>query len=208
MNTIKIAITDDHIMFADGIANIIAANPDWSLAFIASNTEEMMSRLATEAVDILILDINIPPHNGLVLLPEIQKRFPLLKVMILSMFQPDDVRLVMDDFSGDAYVLKTSGKQVLEKALQHLANNEKFTDPNIVYHPLSAIKQEELKLTKREKEIIALIAAGMRTKEIAAKLYLSELTIQTHRKNISEKLGVKGVAELIKKSIDITKDKA
>ena len=107
----------------------------------------------------------------------------------------------MNFFIGDAYVLKISGKNILNEAFEHLKTGIKYFDPNIIQEKSredSFINQ--LRLTKREKEIIALISIGKTSKEIATKLFLSELTIKTHRKNINDKMGTKGIASLLSKS--------
>ncbi len=197
-----IAIVDDHRLFADGLANLIRDDKSLKLAFTATNADEMWKQLSQHAVDILLLDVNLPPHNGLKLLEEVKAHYPSTKVMILSMYQPADIRLSVQQFNGDAYVLKTSGQEVLEYGIACLKEGKKFLDPGIVAREQSQdLFTTQLKLTRREKEIITLIAAGKNNREIAAELYLSELTIQTHRRNISEKLGAKGMAALIYKSI-------
>jgi len=204
MRKINIAITDDHLLFAEGIANIIAQQPGMELAFIASSAAEMLNLLKQQPVDILILDINLSPYNGIELTSQLKQKYPNLKIMILSMYQPTDIGLDLASFKGDAYVLKISGKHILEAALESIKNAILYFDPNIVIvQPVKDAFTSQLKLTKREKEIICLIALGKSTKDIATQLFLSELTIKTHRKNISEKLGSKGIADLISKTSNI-----
>lgn len=114
----------------------------------------------------------------------------------------------MPALRSDAYVLKISGKHILEAAIESMKQNVVYFDPNIeIIQPVKDGFTTQLKLTKREKEIISMIALGKSTKEIASQLFLSELTIKTHRKNISEKLGSKGVADFISKSSGLGKDK-
>ena len=201
MKKIKIAIVDDHLLFAEGIANIIGQQIDMELAFITASANQMLDLLKQHVIDILILDINLPPYNGIVLLDQLKQKYPDLKIMILSMYQPTDIGLDLASFKGDAYVLKISGKHILETALESIKKSILYFDPNIVIaQPVKDAFTSQLKLTKREKEIICLIAMGKSTKNIASQLFLSELTIKTHRKNISEKLGSKGIADLISKT--------
>jgi len=202
MKVYRVGIADDHLLFAEGISNIIQQQPTLELAFITGDGKNLAAMIAQHAIDILLLDIKIPPFDGLALLPAIKAQFPQLKVMMISMYQPTDIQLDVKQFIGDAYVLKISGREILEDALHALVNNQQYFDPNIVYKKKSTEHiSEELKLTKREKEIIALIAAGKTSKEIASQLYLSELTVKTHRKNISEKLGTKSIADLLTKTM-------
>ena len=208
MKKYKIAITDDHLLFAEGISKLIANKPDMELAFIASSATEMFFLLQQHAVDFLILDINLPPYNGLALIDQLKEEYKQLKIMILSMYQPTDIGLELSGFKGDAYVLKISGKHILEAAIESLKKSKLYFDPNIeMIKPVKDSFTAQLKLTKREKEIISLIALGKSTKEIANQLFISELTVKTHRKNISEKLGSKGVADFISKTSSLGKDK-
>ncbi|WP_316821889.1 response regulator transcription factor [Pedobacter gandavensis] len=200
MKIYNIGITDDHLLFAQGISNIIANRSDLHLTFVASSMPEMFELLAQEPVDFLLLDINLPPYNGLELLAQLKQEDKKMKIMILSMYQPADIGLDLTSFKGDAYVLKISGKDILEEAFDAMSKGILYFDPNIIRKPMQEDAfTHQLRLTKREKEIISLIALGKTSKEIAALLFLSELTIKTHRKNISEKLGTKNVVDLLAK---------
>jgi DNA-binding NarL/FixJ family response regulator len=206
MKIYKIGLTDDHVLFAEGISNILANKPNMELCFIASSANQLFEKLKDYRIDFLLLDVNLPPHNGIDILQQLKKEQPQLKIMILSMYQPMDIGITIDNFKGDAYVLKVSGKEILEEALECMKTDKLYFDPNIVHiNPLQDAFTNQLKLSKREKEIISLIAIGKTSKEIASMLYLSELTIKTHRKNISEKLGTKGMADLISKSFQLNK---
>ena len=204
MKIYKIGIADDHVLFAEGISRIISQKMEYHLSFITNTLENIHDTIQHHQIDILILDVNVPPHNGIEKIEGLKSRFPELQIMVLTMYQPGDIGLTLKDFSGDAYVLKISGKHIFEEALTNLINRLLYYDPAIVDdYKVSTEVQASVKLTKREKEIIALIAAGKTSKEIAADLFLSELTIKTHRKNISEKLGSRGIAEMISKTSHI-----
>lgn len=200
MKKYSIGITDDHLLFAEGISNIIGNRTDLELAFVAASVPEMFGFMAQNPVDFLLLDINLPPHNGLELLTQLKQEYKKMKIMILSMYQPADIGLDLATFKGDAYVLKISGKHILEEALDSMSKGRLYLDPNIICkQSLEDAFTQQLRLTKREKEIISFIAQGKTSKEIADLLFLSELTIKTHRKNISEKLGTKNVVNLLSK---------
>ena len=200
MKKYSIGITDDHLLFAEGISNMIANRADLNLSFVAATVPEMLAFLAQTPVDFLLLDVNLPPFNGLELLTELKQQYREMKIMILSMYQPADISLDLMTFKGDAYVLKISGKHILEEAFDAMSKGIIYLDPNIISKKTQEDAfTQQLRLTKREKEIISLIAAGKTSKEIAGLLFLSELTIKTHRKNISEKLGTNNVANLLSK---------
>lgn len=204
MNKINIGLVDDHLLFAEGIGNMLTGKTELNISFITSSVNEMFDFLLQHNIDILLLDINMPPYNGITLIPKLKKEYPNMKIMVLTMYQPMDIGLDIKQFTGDAYVLKISGKQILEDAFRHLMNNQNYVDPNIViYTAKPDINNQKVKLTKREIEIVRLIVAGKTTKDIAQELYLSELTIKTHRKNISEKMDSKGLADLIAKTKDL-----
>lgn len=201
MKKYNIGLVDDHLLFAEGIGNMLLSKPELHISFITSSITEMFDLLKHKSLDILLLDINMPPFNGRDLIPRLKTEFPKMKIMILTMYQPMDIGLDIKNFEGDAYVLKISGKQILEEAFSHLINQQNYIDPNIIIPSANAvISKQKIKLTKREIEIVRLIVSGKTTKEIAQELYLSELTIKTHRKNISEKMDSKGLADLIAKT--------
>jgi DNA-binding NarL/FixJ family response regulator len=206
MKKYKIGITDDHLLFAQGISNIIVDKPDMQIAFIAESAAQLFDLMKTQSIDFLLLDINLAPYNGLELISRIKKEHKNIKIMILSMYQPTDIGLDLSNFKGDAYVLKISGKHILEEGLESMKLNTVYFDPNIIIHqPVMDTFTAQLKLTRREKEIISLIALGKSTRDIAEQLFLSELTIKTHRKNISEKLGTKGVGAFVSTAVNIKK---
>jgi len=194
----KTGILDDHPLFAEGIAGILR-NYDWmEVVFTGQRSEQLLQWLEEHRLELLLLDISLSNENGLEVLSLLKQKYPTLKVIILTTHQPADISLTLDSFPGDAYVLKISGRKILEEAFEKVLAGEQFFDPNlIVYQPPKS--SNPYRLTKREMEIIALITSGKTTKEIAAQLFLSEMTIKTHRRNISEKLGSRNVADLFYK---------
>src|SRR5690349_18440802 len=102
MKKYSIGITDDHLLFAEGISNMIANRADLNLRFVAATVPEMLSFLAQDPVDFLLLDVNLPPFNGLEVLTQLKQEYPEMKIMILSMYQPADIALDLMTFKGDA----------------------------------------------------------------------------------------------------------
>jgi DNA-binding NarL/FixJ family response regulator len=191
MKIYNVAIIDDHLLFAEGIAKIISEHKEFNLVFISSDAIDLHQKLLHHKVDILILDINISTQeNGILLMEKLRiTTGNALKIMMLSMYQPIDLGLDLTAFQGDAYVLKTSGKIILKDALFSIIKGEQYFDSNINDAiPIRDSFTDGLKLTKREKEIAFLLSTGKKSKEIASLLFISEFTVKTHRKNISEKL--------------------
>jgi DNA-binding NarL/FixJ family response regulator len=191
MKMYNVAIVDDHLLFAEGIGKIVCEQPEFKLVFISSKTSDLIEKIEREKVNILILDINISSEvNGIVMMEKIKNAYgSKIKIMLLSMYQPIDLGLDLTAYIGDAYVLKTSGKAILKDALHSMINEEVYFDVHINDSiPIRDSFTTGLSLTKREKEIAALLSAGKTSKEIAGILFISEHTVKTHRKNISEKL--------------------
>lgn len=195
MGKLKTGIIDDHPLFAEAIAGFLH-NYDWAdVVFTGHDGASLFAYIAHHPLDLLLLDISLPDTNGMLMIPRIRETLPGLKILILSTHQPADIGLQQADCLFDAYVLKISGRKVLEDAFEHLRNGQRFFDPALKF-PEPVNLSNTYRLTKREKEIIALITTGKTTREIAAQLYLSEQTIKTHRRNISEKLGGTGISDL------------
>jgi DNA-binding NarL/FixJ family response regulator len=118
------------------------------------------------------------------------------------MYLPSEIKVSLDNIKADAYLLKNSGSETLKDALDSVLAGEKYIDPNI--HDVRISNNDsfanQAKLSSREKEILKLLVGGMNNAQISEKLFLSEFTIKTHRKNIMQKLDAHNLAELMRKS--------
>jgi DNA-binding NarL/FixJ family response regulator len=167
-----------------------------------SSDDELPEIIEKYKPDILILDVNLFGKSSLPGIPALKSIHGDLKIIILSMYMPEDVQWQAFKDDIDAYVLKNSGTEILLKALESLSNNEFFWDPNIkkVNHHSDDVFKHRLKLSTRETEILGYLQNGLSNKEIADKLFLSELTVKTHRKNIMQKMNVSKITDLMRKS--------
>ncbi len=199
--TNRILLVDDHPFFSEGLINALRPHLEYVVINSVQSGDEVMSAVRTNEPDILILDINLPGTNGLELLPLLKQKYPQLKIMLLSMYMPADIRLDPEKQPIDAYVLKNSGTDILLAALEHVTAGERFFDPNIksTNHHANDNFSRKLKLSSREQEILQLLKDGYSNKEISQKLFLSELTVKTHRKNIMTKMGARNIADLLRK---------
>lgn len=198
MKSMRTGILDDHPLFVEGLSTILSNYPWIDIAFRGENAGSLRQFLQEQKLDLLFLDINLGMENGIDLAGTFKQLDPLMRIIILTTHQPADIGLDMAQFRGDAYMLKISGRKVLEEAILTVCKGESYSDPNLT---IGSAKPAEnpFRLTKREYEIIELIRQGCTTREIAERLFLSELTIKTHRRNISEKLDSRNVADMLSK---------
>lgn len=199
---IKIAIAEDHPYFSKGVVSTLQLSKKYIISVVIENASNLFDSIKLHNPEILILDINLSEVNTLKFLPEIKKQNQNIKILILSMYLPNQVEY--DSFSKyiDSYVLKNSGAEILTTALDHIMNGEKYLDPNT--NTSIDIKKDKfsnkIKLSSREVEILELLKIGLSNKIISQKLFISELTVKTHRKNIMFKIGVNNIVELIRNS--------
>ena len=198
-DTIKIGVAEDHPLFIEGLKNILILNKPVEILFICNTVEELKnSTLPWRKIDFFISDLNLKNHLCLDELLIIKSKNPGLKIIALSMYQPWEIKLDVENSIFDGYVLKNSGGKILIESCKAILKNKNYFDPNLEFQPTKPGLNEVI-LTSREKEIVAFLKNGKQNKEIAELLFLSEFTIKTHRQNIMRKLEVRNVAELIKK---------
>jgi DNA-binding NarL/FixJ family response regulator len=199
---IRIIIADDHLVFIDGIEALLKEFESIAVIGHAENGQQLIEQVSLHKPDIVLTDIQMPVMDGIEATKEIHKRFPEIKVIALTMLKESLFIKRMQTAGACAYVLKTVDKEELVKAIQKVAAGEKYFSAEILAQlsnePTHNITEV---LTKREKEILVMIAQGLTDKEIAEKVFLSPLTVITHRKNILIKLGLKNKVELTRYAI-------
>lgn len=198
---IKLLLADDHPMFLEGVKNALQKFEHLQVVAECNDGDAVEKYISQHPVDVAVLDVNMPGKNGLVLSKFIRKEFPHTKVVLLTMYHP--AALATENLHApftNGYVLKNSGSQVLCEAIEAAHAGNTYLDPKLkesIHLPSAAVLPSDVKLSSREKEIIKLILQGKGNREMAEQLFISELTIKTHRRNIYTKLEVKNVAELI-----------
>lgn len=207
MNKIKLAIIDDHEVVIDGLKSMLAAFPNLSVEYTTQSGKELLAYLPTSAIDILLMDIQMPEVNGIDLCKQVVRQFPQIKIIAFSSF--DDSTFVKQIFRCGAkgYLLKNTDKQTIVKAIESIMSGDEYMDETIkkilLSESLTGHRRSifDVPLTKREKEIVKLIADGLSSQEIADKLFISLRTVETHRQNINQKLDVKNTAGLVKEAM-------
>jgi DNA-binding NarL/FixJ family response regulator len=197
---IKLFLVDDHHIVLDGLRSMFDQDARFSIVGSASSAEEALKKLETQTPDILITDYRLPGANGLELSIQVKKRYPSVKRVILSMH--DEGLLVKQILKEgvDGYLLKSIQQAELKNALHQIFRGMPYVSPEITRLMLSDMLHEqpvEL-LTEREREILNLIAKEYSNKQIAETLFISERTVETHRKNIFRKTNTTSLVGLIK----------
>jgi DNA-binding NarL/FixJ family response regulator len=203
MKKIKIAIVDDHQIVIDGICSLLEDHPDFHIVGSTTSPVRMLSLLKKNPVDILLTDIMMPELTGQQLAKKVKEEFPSVKILALSMSgQGDIVNEMINDADISGYVLKNIGKEELSEAIEKVAAGGIYFSQQVLDElaRVSNLKKqnEEVHLTQREIEIIQLIEKEMSNKEIADTLFISERTVETHRKNIFRKTKMNSVVGLVK----------
>ena len=184
---IKLFIADDHQMFIDGIKSLLNET-DWiEIVGEANNGREVIEKMHIRMPDVLLLDIGMPELNGIETTFLLTENYPSIKIIALTMYDDHHRVSKMLKAGVKGYLLKNTSKNELLEAIEAVNKNEIYLSPQLEKFALVNNKPEDQslisKLTKREIEIIKLIVQSSTNKEIADKLFLSELTINTHRKN-------------------------
>lgn len=200
---VKIAIVDDHQIVIDGLKSLLSKSDHFRVTLSSTTAEDMLLQLATHEVDILITDIMMPEMDGTELARQVKKRFPHIKIMALSMNgQAAAVNQMIKESDISGYMLKNIGQLELLQALQKIASGSVYFSKEILDEMIKAedpkLKDDNCKLTQREIEIIRLIEKEKNNKDIATTLFISERTVETHRKNIFRKVKTSSLLGLVK----------
>jgi two-component system nitrate/nitrite response regulator NarL len=196
----KIFIVDDHQMVIDGLTLLINSIPGFEIAGVSNDPQKALDRLKDTAVDIVLTDVSMPGMSGVELTRCIRKQYPDINVLALSMFGDSMIVSEMIDAGVSGFILKNTGRQELEEALKIIAAGGNYFTADITRQLVKSFKdnQEGNHLTDREIEIIRMIEREFSNKQIAALLFISERTIETHRKNIFRKTNTQTVVGLLK----------
>jgi DNA-binding NarL/FixJ family response regulator len=206
---IRVIITDDHPIVRQGIRQILEDDRDQRFGVIdeASDSSDLLEKLLHGVYDVILLDISLPGRSGLDILPDIKKRSPGSRVIMLSMYPEEQyaVRALKTGASG--YLTKSSAPEELISAVIKVSNGEKYITAGIaeiITHNFfyGAGEQPQELLSARELEVIKLLATGHKLNGIAELLMLSPKTVSTYRSRILEKLNLRTTAEIIRYALN------
>src|SRR5579863_1410455 len=199
---ITVFIIDDHEMIIEGINSLLLNEPDIEWIGSAKRPDDLMNVLKLRQPDILLMDINLPQKSGLDLCLEVKEKYPAIQIIGLSTsFQPSVIRKMQEN-GASGYLLKDVSKKEIVAALREVSRGGEYVSWSISEVLKQSVPAEGIPLlTKREKEILELIAEGMTNQEIADKIFLTCSTVDTHRKHMLTKFGVKNTAALVKLAV-------
>jgi DNA-binding NarL/FixJ family response regulator len=198
---LTIAIVDDHPIVIEGLKMLLQNEDNLEVVAGFSNGESILAYTRSNKVDLILLDITLPDINGMDLCRMIKKESTATMILILSNHTERSIIMQTIQNGASGYLLKNSSIDELRNCITeavkgNICFSKEVTD--IISRPTKNQLQGRPQLTRREKQILSLIAEGKTSQAIAAELFLSPLTIDTHRKNLIQKFEVKNVAELIR----------
>lgn len=194
----KLFIVDDHQLVVDGLRSLLYDEEKYVVVGSTTQPKNVISMLDELEVSVLLTDINMPEMTGVELTRQVKRKFPHIKILALSMFGEKQVVREMMDAGVSGYLLKNTGKYELIEALNKLAAGQSFFGEDLTKALIKGFSETDCRLTNREIEIIRLIEKEYSNKMIAEQLFISERTVETHRKNIFRKTETQSIVGLLK----------
>ena len=203
----RLLVVDDHRMFLDGLTSILRAETDYEIALTAGCAREVLDYLAAgHEAQLVITDVNMDEMDGVALNRRLKKDYPDVKTLAVSMRHDAGTIHALTEGGVDGYVPKDAGQVELLKAIRAILRGERYFTESIQKAYMASLFGQrttvtEVELTRREKEVLRLIAAEKTSQEIADELFLSKHTVEGYRKNLISKLGVRNLAGLVKEAV-------
>lgn len=203
---IRVVIADDHAVVRSGLRLLINSQKDMVVVGEAKDAREARASAVETSPDVVLLDITMPGGNGIRVIGEICRDKPATRVLVLTMHEePDYLRSALAA-GGAGYLLKRSADSELLSAIRAVASGQRYVDPSIAESLVQELLREpvgeeaagEERLSPREREVLELLAYGYTNQEIAEKIFVSVKTVETYRARLTQKLGVKTRAELVR----------
>ncbi len=210
MEKINILIADDHLLFAKLMSNLLLSANNVNIAGIASDGEETLKMIGEKKIDIVLLDIGMPKIDGLQVLKELKSNYPGIKIIVVS--SRNDAWLIKKSLNTGAlgYLTKSANDFEVLEAIKTVYNGESYCSQDTMKSIVNGFthkngdrdySEKYQMLTRREKEILKSIASELTTNQIADSLNISIRTVETHRKNILQKLDVRNTVGLMKVAV-------
>ena len=206
---IRVLLADDHVLVRAGIRSLLDAMAQVEVVGEAGSGEEALALAAQLRPDVVVMDIAMKGMNGLEATARLREQLPEVRVIVLSMYSSEEYVLQALRAGAAGYLVKDAATAELELALRGVVRGETWLSPSISRQTVDGYAQrmgagaEQEALTPRQREVLKLIARGRSTKEIAYDLNLSVKTVETHRAQIMERLGIRDLAGLVRYAIRV-----
>lgn len=208
MKQINILIADDHKMFREGLRELLNKEENLKIINDVGSGAEIRTVLKEGNVEVILMDIDMGETNGIAMTSEIKKSHPSVSILALSMHGDKNYIVKMLEAGANGYMLKNAGKDEIIDAIHTVAKGDTYFSGQVsakllehLTNPSKKHTRQDTQITDRETEILKLIAEEYSNPEIAEKLFISQRTVDTHRRNLLDKLGVKNTAGLVKYAI-------
>ncbi len=205
---IRVAIVDDHKMFRDGLQAMLSDENDINVIWTSPDTKTTLERLETDLPDVILMDLTLGTESGITLTKTVMDLHPSIKILAISMHYEDTYIVKVLENGASGYLLKESGGEEVVNAIRTVNQGNTYYSKHVsevlIKHITKGTKPKQgiqIPLTKREIEILTLIANEYSNPEIAKELFISIRTVDTHRRNLLEKLDVKNTAGLVKHAV-------
>lgn len=209
MEKIKVLLADDHQIMLDGLKAILLNDESLEVVGVAGNGLEVLEFLKKEPVDVLLLDLQMPVMDGLETTMHVKKSYPEVKVIMLTTNDEGSIITSLFKVGATGYLLKNASKEYLIQGIKDAYEGKKVLSAHLTEKMIDSLsdspkvkKGEIPKITKREIEVVKLIAQEYTTQEIADTLFVSTNTVATHKRNLFVKMDVKNSVGMIKKATD------
>jgi DNA-binding NarL/FixJ family response regulator len=198
---IKVVLVDDHHIVLDGLESLLQQEPEFHVVASLHSGEEVLELLKSQQPHILLTDFSLPGISGIDFVRQVRKLYPQIRIIVLSMH--DEAHIIKSVLKEgiEGYLLKNIQHSELKSAIRHVAQGLPYVSPEVtrlLMDEMNKPKDEPELLTERELDVLRLIAKELSNKEIADKLFISERTVETHRKNIFRKTKTSSLVGLIK----------
>jgi len=198
---IKVILVDDHHIVLDGLESLLQQEPEFHVLASLHSGEEVLEMLKTQQPNILLTDFSLPGISGIDFVRQVRKLYPQVKIIVLSMHDEAHIIKSVLKEGVEGYLLKNIQHSELKSAIRHVAQGLPYVSPEVtrlLMDEMNKPKDEPELLTDRELDVLRLIAKEFSNKEIGDKLFISERTVETHRKNIFRKTKTSSLVGLIK----------
>ena len=199
---IRLMLVDDHAVLRDGLRNIISVEEDIEVIGEAVSGDDALLQVEKCKPDMVLMDINMPLKNGVEVTGILKKKYPHIKVLVLTMHSHEEYFMSAIRVGADGYLLKDAPSDQVVEAIRTVARGESVIHPSmtrklLAFHQQKQTQQEDTTLTEREKEVLLCLVEGLSNKEIADRLFISDKTVKIHVSKIFKKLNVKSRSQVV-----------